>query len=64
MTVKEDPKTIISMLEQAQGFLESLISKYLEDYSDYGWDSFTEDISNVSAQLHKDEIMLKKCNGD
>ena len=62
MTVKEDPQRIISMLQKAQGFLESIISKYLEEYADYGWDSFTEDLSNISAQLYKDEIMLKNAS--
>ena len=59
MTVRREPKEIISKLGQAQGFLESIISDYLENYADYGWDSFTEDISNISAQLYKDGIMLK-----
>ena len=59
MTVKEEPKRIISLLKQTQEVLESIITEYLEDYADYGWDSFTEDISNVSAQLYKDEIMLR-----
>lgn len=59
MTVKQEPEKIISMLQLVQKSLESIISEYLEDYADYGWDSFTEDLSNVSAQLYKDEIMLK-----
>lgn len=62
MTVKEEPKRLISKLEQAQGFLETIISEYLETYADYGWDSFTEDLSNISAQLYKDEIMLKNAS--
>lgn len=62
MTVKKEPKRIISLLEQTQGFIESIISEYLSDYADYGWDSFTEDLSNISAQLYKDEIMLKNAS--
>ena len=64
MTVRRESKEIISKLEQAQGFLESIISDYLENYADYGWDSFTEDISNISAQLYKDGIMLKNAKVD
>ena len=59
MTVKENPKDLIDRLERVKSILESTIDAYLEDYADYGWDSFTEDLSNVSAQIYKDEIMLK-----
>ena len=59
MTVKQDAQRIISLLQQAEGFLDTIITEYLENYADYGWDSFAEDLANVSAQLYKDEIMLR-----
>jgi len=62
MIVNKDPKRIISLLEQTQGYIESIISEYLRDYADYGWDSLTEDLSNISAQLYKDEIILRNAS--
>ena len=59
MRVKKHPSDIYYSLESIRKTLDSIISNYLEDYADYGWDSFTEDISNISAQLYKDEIMLR-----
>ena len=59
MTVKREPSDLYYDLETIRSKLNNIISNYLEDYADYGWDSFAEDISNVSAQLYKDEIMLR-----
>ena len=59
MTVKREPSDLYYDLETIRSKLNNIISNYLEDYADYGWDSFTEDLSNVSAQLYKDEIMLR-----
>ena len=59
MTVKQDPKHLAIKLKDIQGMLEKIITEYIDSYADYGWDSFTEDIANVSAQIYKDEIMLK-----
>lgn len=58
MIVKKETKDLISNLEQVQTILNITISEYLKSYAGYGWDSFTEDLTNVSAQLHKEKIML------
>ena len=59
MTVKRDPSDLYYSLEGIREELENIISSYLKTYADYGWDSITEDLVNVAAQLYKDEILLK-----
>lgn len=59
MRVKKHPSDIYYSLEEIRKKLDYIVSEYLEDYAEYGWDSFTEDISNISAQLYKDETMLR-----
>ena len=62
MTVKKEPKKLVEQLQSVTGYIESTITLYLDEYADYGWDSFTETLANVSAQLYMMKIMLENAN--
>lgn len=59
MQVKKEQTELVETLEFIQRKIEGTIAEYLEDYADYGWDSFAETLNNTSAQLHMMEVMLR-----
>ena len=60
MTVKKPvPQEMIEKLNKVCTSLESVIAYYENDFADYGWDSFTETLANVSAQVYTMRIMLQ-----
>lgn len=59
MIVKEDPKELITEMVDIRQKLEHVIEKYLEEYADYGWDSFSETMATAAAQIFMQEMILK-----
>ena len=58
MTVKKEPWELEKQLEGTMEQIELMITLYLDEYADYGWDSFTETLTNVSAQLYMMKVMI------
>ena len=59
MIVKTNPEELIKKMEKVRTDLEDIVDDYLRNYADYGWDSVSEDLSCMAAQIYKDEILLK-----
>ena len=60
MTIKKPvPKGMIEKLNDACVKIESVIAQYENELADCGWDSFTDTLANVSAQVYMMQIMLK-----
>jgi len=60
MTIKKPvPKDMIEKLNDACVKIESVIAQYENELADCGWDSFTDTLANVSAQVYMMQIMLK-----
>ena len=57
MIVKKDMSDITDKLDRLTTDIECIISDYLDEYADYGWDNFTETLSNVAAQIYMLKIM-------
>ena len=58
MIVKKEPYELERELQSITECLETIITEYLNEYADYGWDSFTETLANVSAQLYMMKVMI------
>ena len=58
MIVKKEPYELEGELRNITERLEAMITEYLDEYADYGWDSFTETLANVSAQLYMMKVMI------
>lgn len=58
MTIKKDPFVIDAKLLRASKEIEEVIADYLQDYADYGWDSFTETLANLTAQIYMQRVIL------
>ena len=60
MTIKKPlPKGMIEKFNDACVKIESVIAQYENELADCGWDSFTDTLANVSAQVYMMQIMLK-----
>ena len=49
MFVKKEMSEISKALESAQKTINEIITDYMTDYADYGWDNFSETLANMSA---------------
>ena len=52
MFVKKEMSEISKALESAQKTINEIITDYMTDYADYGWDNFSETLANMSAQIY------------
>lgn len=52
MFVKKEMSEISKALESAQKTINEIITDYMTDYTDYGWDNFSETLANMSAQIY------------
>lgn len=59
MTVNKEMSDIDARLKKVSEELESIINDYEDNYADYHWDSFTETLANVSAQIYMQRIMCR-----
>lgn len=59
MTVRKEMSEIVESLEANAKQLENIIQDYMENYADYGWDSFTETMANVAAQIYMQAIICR-----
>ena len=58
MVVQKDPVGLMEKLENIKLLLGDVIEDYIEHYADYGWDAFTEELSVVAGQIHKENLVL------
>lgn len=59
MTIKKEAADLLCDMQEVRQKLEHIVEVYLEEYADYGWDSFSETIANVTAQVFMEEMILK-----
>lgn len=57
MIVKKDMSDIADKLDRLTTDIECIISDYIDEYADYGWDNFTETLSNVAEQIYMLKIV-------
>ncbi len=62
MNVKKETAEIEKRLCSISKEIESVITDYMENYAEYGWDNFTETLANVSAQIYMQGIVLKNAH--
>lgn len=58
MKIKGDAKPIEDRLETICECIEGVVEDYERHYAEYGWDSFSETLANVSAQLYMMRMMI------
>ena len=58
MKVKVNPEGIEKQLDAICKAIEKTIERYSEFYAEYGWDNFTETLSNSAAQIYMMKTMI------
>ena len=59
MEVKLETTEIDGRLEKIQLELEEIIKDYQDNYTEYGWDNFSETLANVTAQIYMQRIVCR-----
>ena len=49
--LKKEPSELVQLIRNAEKYVETVLAKYLEEYSEYGMDDIANDLISVQATL-------------
>lgn len=57
--IKKPADELVTRLEESHKWIEGILHNYLDEYSDYGWDSICTELANIAAQIDLVRVELK-----